>query len=466
MGQVADPRRTGHRRGLGDVIQGRLGRDGDPVARPWTSLGFKARVQVLATSEDQTANTWDPMLEMIRGSDLLVDDYGLDVKETFVSFDRGRMEFATSAGDSREGGRPVFAVLDQTEAWRTGNGGVKLAAAVRRNLTKTQGTSIESPNAYAPGDKSVAEKSSPPSTCSRSAGQPEVEGQGHHPPRPPRRPRDHRHLRRGVAAQRPGGGLRRQRRRQRRLGRPRARARGLLGPRQRGRGLQALLPQPDHPASRLLALRARARRHQGRHEGRRGRREDHPGFDGARGRKARRHRRHRAHRLRVSDGHIFEPFPTSVWGAAPEWPKNKVWSPPAAEIEAAVAAAFRKWNVVGFYADPAMWESYLAKWESKWGPKLLVKASAKHPIHWWMTGQRSGPKIAALKRFKDAVLDHELTYDGGLWLTSHFLNARMVPKANGVDIDKKTPEAAEKIDAAIAAVLATRPASTPLRPAP
>jgi hypothetical protein len=76
LGQVADPRRARDRRGVGDVILDGWDADGEPVGRPWTSLGFKAKVQVLATAEDQTQNTWDPLLEMVRGSENLIDDYG------------------------------------------------------------------------------------------------------------------------------------------------------------------------------------------------------------------------------------------------------------------------------------------------------------------------------------------------------------------------------------------------------
>src|SRR6185437_11680119 len=57
------------------------------------------------------------------------------------------------------GFRPVFAVMDQTESWTPTNGGVKLAATIRRNLAKVGGSSIETPNAYVPGENSVAERS-------------------------------------------------------------------------------------------------------------------------------------------------------------------------------------------------------------------------------------------------------------------------------------------------------------------
>ncbi len=61
---------------------------------------------------------------------------------------------------SQPGREPaLFAVLDQTESWTESNGGKRLAAAVRRNLGKTGGCSVESPNAWRPGWGSVAEAS-------------------------------------------------------------------------------------------------------------------------------------------------------------------------------------------------------------------------------------------------------------------------------------------------------------------
>jgi hypothetical protein len=109
-------------------------------------------------SEDQTANTWDPLLDMIREGPL-VNEPGVEAMETFVNVPRGKIEAVTSSATSREGFRPIFAVFDQTESWVQSNGGKKLAAAVRRNLTKTGGSSVETPNSFRPGFDSVAEDS-------------------------------------------------------------------------------------------------------------------------------------------------------------------------------------------------------------------------------------------------------------------------------------------------------------------
>lgn len=130
---------------------------GRPAGRPWSSFRTPW-VQVLAVSEDQTRNSWMPLLEMMREGPA-AELRGVDCLETFVVLPRGRIEYVTASAVSREGNRPVFAVLDQTESWTAPNGGKRLAAAVRRNLGKVGGASVESPNAYRPGFGSVAEAS-------------------------------------------------------------------------------------------------------------------------------------------------------------------------------------------------------------------------------------------------------------------------------------------------------------------
>jgi hypothetical protein len=144
---------------LGDAVPDGWDAQGRPAGRPWWTMRTPW-VQLAAVSEDQTANAFLPLLEMLRNGPA-VDEYpGLDPMETFVVLPRGgRIEYITSAARSREGNRPVWVGLDQTESWVPGNGGVKLAAVLRRNLGKVGGSSIESPNAFLPGEGSVAEES-------------------------------------------------------------------------------------------------------------------------------------------------------------------------------------------------------------------------------------------------------------------------------------------------------------------
>jgi len=83
---------------------------GVPEATPW--------VQIAATAEDQTDNTWTPLLAMLRDSPL-VDRFDLDVGLTRI-LRRGtpsKIEFVTAKAGTREGQPVTFAVLDETHLW-------------------------------------------------------------------------------------------------------------------------------------------------------------------------------------------------------------------------------------------------------------------------------------------------------------------------------------------------------------
>ncbi len=153
---------------------------------------------------------------------------------------------------------------------------------------------------------------------------------------------------------------------------------------------------------------------------------------------------------RVSDGHVFA---VDTW-EQPHGVAGRTWEVPVADVLASVESAFTRYNVVGFYADPAKWESHVAAWEARYGIRLRVKASRVHPIEWWMTGQRSVMTVKALEKFRGAVIDGEMTHDGSTTLTRHVLAARMVTSRSGVQIAKEHPTSERKIDAAVAAVLA------------
>lgn len=415
--------------------------NGRPVGREWTSLGFKAKVQIVAVSEDQTSNTWDPLLEMSRNGPVY-DNYAIDPLETFVNVPRGRIEPVTSSGTSREGFRPVFSALDQTESWTPTNGGVKLAATIRRNLGKVNGCSVETPNAFEPGVGSVAE-------ASFAAVQAQDEGRlkrstgmlfDHREAPADTDPADEESLRAGVRVAYgesldTNGGWTPEDRIVAEFydpdTDPQTARRFYLN--QITHASDAWLSQPEW-ADRLDVDKVIA---------------DGDtvvlGFDGSRRRS---HATTDATALigcRVEDGHIFQ---VQVWE---EPPNDKGWQVPIPEVDAAVRSAFDRWNVVGFYADPKLWESTIAQWEASYARKLRVKVSRDHPIEWWFTPTKI---VAALEQFHSAVVDGQLTHDGASELTRHVLNARRRPSRAGVQIAKEHPESPRKIDAAVAAVLA------------
>lgn len=428
---------------LGEVVLDGWDADGQPVGRPWRTLGFKPKVQIVAVSEDQTANTWGPLLEMAR-SGPVADNYPLEPLESFVNVPGGRIEPVTSSGTSREGFRPVFSALDQTESWTASNGGRKLAATIRRNLGKVDGCSVETPNAFEPGIGSVAEQSF-------AAFQHQVEGRtrlssgilfDHREAPPETDPTDEASLRSGMAhaygesADVNGGWVS--------LDRilaefwdpdtdPQDARRFYLNQITHASDAWvsqpewAALAQPDKVVSPTDAVVL--------------------GFDGSRKRS---HATTDATALvgcRVSDGHLFV---IDVW-EEPQGAAGRDWQVPVAEVDARVRETVRSHNVVGFYADPALWEAYVAGWEAAFTRKLQVRKTREHPIEWWMGGRAA---TEAVEQLHSAILNGDLSHDGSSVLMRHVLNARRRPGRHGVSIAKDHPDSPRKIDAAMAAVLA------------
>lgn len=128
---------------------------GNPVGRPHLTPW----VQVAACSEDQTGNTYSALYEMLRDSPLLEEGVDLGLTRVFRKGTPGRIEPVTASAGSREGQPVTFAVLDETHLWLPNNGGKRLAATIRRNVAKMSGRTVETTNAFVPGEKSVAEAS-------------------------------------------------------------------------------------------------------------------------------------------------------------------------------------------------------------------------------------------------------------------------------------------------------------------
>lgn len=139
---------------LGPVQFDGFDADGNPVGRP----SYSPLIQLAAVSEAQTDNTMSLVIEML-AEGYAVDYYNLDIGKSRILVPGGKLEPVTAQAKSREGQRPTFAVLDETHLWVPSNGGDKLAATIRRNLGKINGRSVETTNAYLPGEESVAEDS-------------------------------------------------------------------------------------------------------------------------------------------------------------------------------------------------------------------------------------------------------------------------------------------------------------------
>lgn len=440
---------------LGPTVPDGWDADGQPVGMPWSEVR-RPLVEIAAVSEGQVdTNTWAPLVDMLSRGPAMDAYPGLEPMDSFVNLPYGQIKKRTAAAGSAKGAPAHFVVCDQTEEWTASNGGIRLFNTLRNNVIKRGGHMLESPNAYIPGMGSVAEngfeawqkmlegklkndrgliydhREAPPETDmadrdSLMAGlmvsygdSADVETCVIHNP-PCHRPGwvDLEHIANSVWDPDTD---------------PQVSRSDFLN--QVTHASDSWIAQPEwaacYDAERLVLDREMVTL----------------GFDGSRSRARGVTDATALIGCRLSDGHLFT---LAVW----EQPQHvSDWQVPTVEVDAAVRQAFADYDVVGFYADPAKWETYVAAWEAAYSTRLKV-GRRDHPIEWWMTGGRGRLVAQALEQFHSAVVDGELTHDGSLVLTRHVLNARRRTTSGHLHIGKSHPDSPNKIDAAVAAVLA------------
>lgn len=127
--------------------------DGEPVGAPYPT----PYIPILGVSEDQTDNTYKPLLAMIREGPL-VNEPGMDAGETRTELPNGgQIDPVTSSWNSRLGARMTFATLTEPHLMIRRTGGRKLAAAVKRNLAGMDGRWLELTNSWDPTEDSEAQ---------------------------------------------------------------------------------------------------------------------------------------------------------------------------------------------------------------------------------------------------------------------------------------------------------------------
>lgn len=160
---------------------------------------------------------------------------------------------------------------------------------------------------------------------------------------------------------------------------------------------------------------------------------------------------------RVSDRHLF---PLLI-SEKPDGPEGEGYEVDRDAVDAAVSHAFDTYKVVGFFADPPLWQDYVDAWNREYGDQLTARAQAKHAIGWWT--KRDVPMAAALERLHTAVVTGTMSHDDvsklGRAMSRHFLNARVWKRRGGTVIGKEGKNSPLKIDAAVAAALADEAAA-------
>jgi hypothetical protein len=415
----------------GPVLFDGFAADGEPVGRPHPSPW----VQLAAVSEDQTVNTMSLVLAMLREGRAADEIPGFDPGLTRIYTARGRLEPVTASAPSREGQRLTAAVLDETHLWLSANGGHRLAATIRRNLAKMGGRSIETTNAWRPGDGSVAELTAEYAAKIDAGLVREVGLLRDHREAPPDIDlRDERSLREGLRqvygdaawidldrlvaeVYDPGTDVADARRYY--LNQVVAAEDAWIAPHTWDSRADATLVLADGDRVTL-------------------------GFDGSRTDDAT-----ALVACRTSDAALF----LLHVQAAPGDARRQGWEVDRERVDDAVRAAVDRYDVAGFYSDVHPWESYVDAWSRDFGSGLLVKASERSAVGFDMRA-RLQLFTRAAEGFAAAVEDGELVHDGNSTLREHVHNARRRPNRFGVGFGKEHRESSRKVDAAVAAVLA------------
>lgn len=428
---------------LGPVRFSHWGPNGEAVGKqqrsPW--------VTVNAVSQSQTRNTsnvlkWMASPKLIKEFDLVIG-----VEQAVALGGRAHIIFSASSYRAVEGNRPTFSILNETQHWVEGNHGILMFETLEGNLTKSpNGTArmLSITNAYMPGEDSVAERQ-------RFAYNEQEELKRMFPDMPiyggeiyydsleadPKTPTDPetiievaKHIRGDSVWLDPesivGSFMNRSiavsRNRRMFYNQVVAKEDALFEEaewdecRIRDKDKQDLAPNTE------IVL----------------------GFDGGKTDDAT-----ALIAKRVSDGAIF---PVMIWERPPkeiepDWIINRE------EVDAYVHFAFRTFKVLAFYADVALWESYIDSWTKIYRDRLVVKASAKSPIGWDMRGG-----MKALTKENESVMDKVFAgtflHNGNRVLRKHALNARRRENRFGTTFGKESRESPLKVDAYAAMILA------------
>ncbi|GAA2843822.1 terminase [Actinoplanes cyaneus] len=419
------------------------GADGEAVGKPHPAPW----VVIAGVSETQTENTMAAIRAMVEESDL-VDAIGLDVGKTRIFTPTGgKLTGITSSSSTSEGARPSMAVMDETHHWSESNGGHALARVIRRNLAKSRDGSaraIETTNAHAPGEDSVAEMSYLAYLAARE-GRSKAKGILYDSREAPGNVdlADRPVLLLALAAAYGDStwvDLERIADEVYDPNTPPEEARRFYL-NQITAAADSWLAPHEYDANERVNLAPLKVAEPG--EWRKG---DTIclGFDGGRTDDS-----SAVVAVRVSDGAAFL---LGLW-EKPDGPRGVGWEVDHDQVRDAVDNAFATLDVIGFFSDVAYWETTVDHWRDEYQERLLVKATTRHTVAWDMRSHQ-GDTVRAVEALHRAFIDQEVPHDGDQRLRRHVLNARRRPNRWGVSFGKETRESPKKVDALAALLLA------------
>jgi phage terminase large subunit-like protein len=146
-------------------------------------------------------------------------------------------------------------------------------------------------------------------------------------------------------------------------------------------------------------------------------------------------------------------FPLGVW-ENPE-PNDRTWEVPAGQVEDLLGQVMERYRVVRGYFDPPLWQTELDRWALEWGAPAVVPFSTN-----------GKPMMNATERFRTDFAAGDIPHSGHPGLVRHMLNARIRDVRGGYFLTKERRTSPDKIDIAVASVLAYEAAMDALATGP
>ena len=395
-------------------------------------------VQIVATSESQTANTIRMVRAFCQKKGALARKYDLEVAKTFIETPGGgKLQQMTSSAHSMEGGEVSFVVGDELEHWLPAQGGPAMLETIQQNAAKMGGRFMGTCNAWVPGEQSSAEAIFE-AWCDQEDGLTRGKTKILYDARiaPPNT----------VLTDEPEEGQ---------VGLTKALEYVYEDcPWVNLESIKEQIWSPEYPESRSIrfflnrpnAAEASWITLEEWTQLRKPDRKVEPGeqivmfFDGSKS---------NDHTALVGccmeDGHIFK---IGHW--KPEKPLGVV---NVAAVDAGVRKAFDTYNVVAFWADVREWESFTrTAWPEDFGDRLIVPAvrggMSASPIAWDMRSHAYQFAEAAETAFTE-IQQQTFTHDGDSALGEHVSNCRVNEFKGRWSVKKESPKSSKKIDLAV-----------------
>ena len=394
-------------------------RPGDPMGMPRRT----ALVQLLANSEEQTANVYRPLQTMVRNgrlSDLMT------VREGFIRLPNGgRIDPVTASARSKLGNPVNFALLDESGIYTRRSGMFEVADTVLRGVSGMDGRMLELTNPWDPMDASFGQ-----STYESRRDDIMKYFPRHDPGLDFMDAGDRRRILEFVYEGSPWVNL----------DSVEATASELLerDPTQARRffGCELVQGMGSYMPEKLYDDTTEDR--QPPEEGA----EICLGFDGSQSGDW------TALRAETLDGWRWTP--TYGPSGRPAFWNPREWEGriPRSEVDACVSELFQRYRVRRFYCDPHPWETQVDEWGERYGAETVVA---------WPTNQ-VGRMYDALVRFREDTADGTTTHSPDATAKLHMMAARMVAKPGDRFVLGK-PSENQKIDISMADILAHEAAS-------